>query len=52
MLEQSVLNGWKLLAEQNKMFHGKTILALLKHIKELEKIIDELTFELETKNIS
>lgn len=42
MQEKSVLNGWKLLAEQGKMFHGKTVLLLIEHIEELDNICESL----------
>lgn len=48
MLDKDVIDGWKLLAEyKNYRFESETVLKLIEHIKELEKIIEILYEKLE-----
>jgi hypothetical protein len=50
MLNEDVISGWKFLAEQGTLFHPETILALIQHIEEQNKIIEGLTCELELRD--
>jgi len=47
MLDKSVLDGWKLLAEEGKMFHAETVLVLIEHIEHLDDINTDLAHECE-----
>jgi hypothetical protein len=46
MLDEKVLDGWKLLAEQGKTFHAEVVLSLISHIEQQDLIIEGLKEEL------
>jgi hypothetical protein len=50
MLNEDVISGWKFLAEQGTLFHPETVLALIQHIEEQNKIIESMTCEIELRD--
>ena len=49
MIDKDIIRGWRALAEyKNYRFESATILKLIEHIEELEKIIELLNEKLES----